>query len=166
MKTASIPITFITKTALLLGITLAFQMMALPQFVTGPAVNAMLILSTIAVGYKSAMTIGALTPVIAFLRGILAPPLGPAIPFIVLGNWLYILIYNFLETTNKLMAVILASLAKFAILAVAVSLIIDVPPQVAQMLQVPQLITALAGGLVALLVAPALNKSLQAISSK
>ncbi|ACB86263.1 hypothetical protein [Natranaerobius thermophilus] len=166
MKTANVSVSMLTKTALFLGITLAFQMLALPQYLTGPAINAMLLISTIILGYKSAMVIGALTPVIAFVRGILAPPLGPAIPFIVLGNWLYVILFNYLSKINNILAIAVASIAKFAALAIAVRLVIEVPPQVAQMLQFPQLITALVGGFIALILSPYLRKALDKIDTK
>ncbi|MGI6486166.1 MAG: hypothetical protein ACOX15_07705 [Tepidanaerobacteraceae bacterium] len=71
---------WITRTAILLAITLAFQMLGFPQVVTGPAVNGMLLISGTYVGGIGAVIIGLLTPFIAFMRGILAPPLAPMIP--------------------------------------------------------------------------------------
>jgi len=61
-------IRWLTRTAILLAITLAFQMMGFPQMITGPAVNAMLLLSGTYVGALSAVIIGMLTPFIAFIR--------------------------------------------------------------------------------------------------
>ena len=56
---------WLTRTAILLAITLAFQMLGFPQMVTGPAVNAMLLLSGTYVGGIGAVIIGMLTPLIA-----------------------------------------------------------------------------------------------------
>jgi len=150
---------YLTKLAILLALTLAFQMLGLPQPITGPAVNAMLILSTLIMGPAGAAIIGMLTPVIAFLRGILAAPLGPAIPFIVLGNWAYIFTFAGLRKVNQYLALVIAAVLKLLILAGAVRFLLSVPPPVARALQFPQLVTALAGGLVALLVWAGLQKT-------
>ena len=71
---------FFTRTAILLALTLAFQMLKLPQPMTGPAVNAMLFISTAAVGIWGGVIIGALTPWIAFINGILNPA-GTSYPY-------------------------------------------------------------------------------------
>ena len=118
----------LTKLAILLALTLAFQMLGLPQPFTGPAVNAMLILSTLIMGPFGAALIGMLTPVIAFLRGILAPPLGPAIPFIVLGNWAYIFTFAGLRKVNQYLALVVAAVLKLLVLAGAVRFLLSVPP--------------------------------------
>jgi len=90
------------------------------------------------------------TPVIAFWRGILPPPLGPMIPFIALGNAVLVIVYGLIGKRNKYVAVVLASVIKYLVLAGAVRLVVAVPPKIAQMMQVPQLITALAGGAIAI----------------
>lgn len=141
----------LTRLALLLAITLAIQMIGLPQYITGPAINAMLVVSTLALGPVGAAFIGMLTPVIAFMRGILPPVLAPAIPFIVLGNWAIIFVFAAFRRSNQYLAVILGALAKYLVLAGAVTFFLAVPPPVAQMLQLPQLLTALVGGVAALL---------------
>lgn len=149
----------LTQLAILLAITLAFQMLGLPQPITGPAVNCMLILSALTIGPMGAALIGALTPVIAFMRGILAPPLGPAIPFIVVANWVYIFAFAGLKRVNMYLGLLVGAVLKLLILAGAVQFFIAVPPAVAKALQFPQLITALTGGLIAFLVWSALQKT-------
>ena len=149
----------LTKLAILLGLTLTVQMLGLPQPVTGPAVNGMLILSTLAIGPLGAALIGMLTPVLAFTRGILALPLGPAIPFIIAANWAYVLIFAGLQKVNKIVALGVGAVVKFLVLAVAVRFFLAVPPPVAKALQLPQLFTAVLGGLVALFVWKALVKT-------
>jgi len=86
-----------TRTAILLALTLAFQMLKLPQPMTGPAVNAMLFISTAAVGIWGGVIIGALTPWIAFINGILNPVLAPAIPFIMLGNAVLCIVFGLVK---------------------------------------------------------------------
>ena len=49
------------------------------------------------------------------------------------------------------MAVIIASVVKYLVLSGGVRILGDLPPKIAKMMQVPQLITALAGGAIAVL---------------
>ncbi|HHY98186.1 MAG TPA: ECF transporter S component [Firmicutes bacterium] len=157
---------WLTRTAVLLALTLAFQMMGLPQPVTGPVVNAMLLLSCIFVGPLGGVVVGLFTPWIAFVRGILAPPLGPMIPFISLGNAVLVLVFGGIRYAGKkallasIVGVIAGAVAKFLVLSSAVRMVVQVPPPVAKAMQTPQLVTALIGGAVALAVAQGLHKAL------
>lgn len=144
-------ILFITRTAILMALTLVIQMMGMPQYATGPLVNTMLYVAAVFVGIWGGVAIGLVTPVIAFWRGILPPPLGPMIPFIALGNAVLVIVYGLVEKRSKYIAVIAASVIKYLVLAGAVGFVVSVPPKIAQMMQVPQLITALAGGAIAIL---------------
>jgi Ca2+/Na+ antiporter len=140
---------FTTRTAILMALTLAVQMLGMPQYVTGPLVNTMLYVAAVFVGIWGGVAIGLITPVIAFWRGILPPPLGPMIPFIALGNAVLVIVYGLVNRHNKYVAIIAASVIKYLMLAVAVRFVVAVPPKIAQMMQIPQLITALAGGAIA-----------------
>lgn len=152
-------IRMITRTAILLAIALVFQMGGFPQPITGPLVNAVLYLSAMIIGWPGGVLIGIFTPVIAAIRGILPPPLVPLIPFIALGNGAMVLLFFWLSSKNKILGIIVASFVKFIILVTAVNILVQVPPQIAQMMSFPQLITALAGGFIALLAARALKAS-------
>jgi len=154
---------WLTRTALFLAITLAFQMLGFPQMITGPAVNAMLLLSGTYVGVVGGIIIGLLTPWIAFVRGILAPPLGPMIPFIMAGNAFLVIAYTISRSllgkgyNSSGIGIVVGAIAKFLILSTAVKLIVSVPPPVAKAMQTPQLFTAILGGIIALVVEQALN---------
>jgi hypothetical protein len=141
----------ITRTAILMALTLVIQMMGMPQYATGPLVNTMLYIASVFVGILGGVAIGLITPVIAFWRGILPAPLGPMIPFIALGNVVLVVVYGLVEKRNKYVAVVAASIIKYLVLAGAVRFVVAVPPKIAQMMQLPQLITALAGGAIAIL---------------
>jgi hypothetical protein len=130
-----------------------------PQPITGPLVNTVLYLAASIVGWQGGILIGILTPLVAAMRGILPPPLAPLIPFIALGNSLMVVLFYLLKFKNKIIAIIIASLVKFSILFSAVNLLVQVPPAVSQMMSLPQLITALTGGIVALLVMALLKKA-------
>ena len=152
-------IKWLTRTAFLLAIALVFQMGGFPQPITGPLVNTVLYLAASIVGWQGGILIGILTPLVAAMRGILPPPLAPLIPFIALGNSLMVVLFYLLKFKNKIIAIIIASLVKFSILFSAVNLLVQVPPAVSQMMSLPQLITALTGGIVALLVMALLKKA-------
>ena len=142
-------IRWVSRTAILLAIALVFQMGGFPQFITGPLVNTVLYLAAMVVGWQGGILIGILTPVIASMRGILPPPLTPLIPFIALGNAILVILFFWLQFKNKIAGIIVASVVKFLLLVSAVKLLVQVPPAIAKMMSIPQLITALAGGVIA-----------------
>ncbi|HCX64777.1 MAG TPA: ECF transporter S component [Eubacteriaceae bacterium] len=147
---------FITKTGFLLAIALVVQIGLAPfsQFVVGPLVNMVLLLAVILVGPWGAVTVGCLTPIVAFSVGIMG--LLPVVPLIMLGNCVYVLVFWILGRNRRLIALIVSALAKFAVLAGGVRLLAwvfipNLPAPVIATLSLPQLYTALLGGVVALL---------------
>ncbi len=142
----------LVRAAILLALLLSVQSLRLGQGFTGPAVNAILFLAVAFVGTGWAVAIGAVSPWAALLTGILPPPLAPAVPFIMLGNAVLALLFGIIRPVNPYLGVLAASVAKFAVIAGAVRFIIAVPPGAAVVLGIPQLVTALAGGAIALLV--------------
>lgn len=142
----------ITRTAVLLALTMAFQAIKLPQAFTGPAVNAMLFVAASTIGIGGGIAIGLVTPAVALSVGILKPVLAPAVPFIMLGNASLVILYGLLEKSNRYLGVIAAAVAKFLVLFVATRFILELNPKISMALQLPQLFTALAGGAVALLI--------------
>jgi uncharacterized membrane protein len=149
----------------LLALTLAVQFLGLPQWFTGPLVNAFLLLASLLVGMGSGVVIGLLTPWIALLRGILPPPLAPMVPFIMLGNALLVIIFSLITRKREVLwlnvlALVLAASGKYLLLSQAVRYLVEVPPRVAQAMQIPQLLTALAGGAIALLIGKAVKRAL------
>jgi len=142
--------------ALLLAFVTAFQSLGLPQPVTGPVVNATLFLAAWLVGPLFGAAIGALTPVVALWRGILAAPLAPMVPFIGVANALQVVAAAYLRRAHVAAAVGVAAVVKWAVLSVAVRTLVDVPPPIAVAMQWPQLLTALAGGVLAWVVGRAL----------
>ncbi|TYP52466.1 ECF transporter S component [Thermosediminibacter litoriperuensis] len=151
---------FLTRTALLLAVTLMVQYLKMPQLITGSLVNAMLVIASGAVGVFSGITIGLLTPVIALLVGILKFP--PMVPFIMAGNALYVWLYS--SQKNAMIGVPLAAVAKYAWLSISVVYILNwfgirVPAPVVQAFTLPQLFTALLGGAIGLTVIFLLQRS-------
>lgn len=136
----------ITRTALLLALALAVQQFKI-QWLTGPAINAILILSIVYVDVYSAAIIGSITPVLALINGIM--PLALVVPFIIAANIVYVFFFNWQYKRNIFVAISISAMAKYVFLALAVNFIIDIPPKVAYALSTPQLFTAVLGGIIA-----------------
>ncbi|MBB6218563.1 hypothetical protein HNQ80_004737 [Anaerosolibacter carboniphilus] len=156
----------ITRIGILLALTLAIQLMTLPQLITGTAINAMLLISASTVGVVPAMMIGCITPIVALMVGIMKTPMAPVIPFIIGANAALVLVYGYIQNRNKYMAIILAAAGKFLVLWAAVKwILISMLPgplweKVAITFGITQLFTALGGGVIALAVVPFLHNYL------
>lgn len=147
----------LTRSAMLLALALVIQALRLPQPFTGPVINAILILAVPLVGGLAGVLIGLITPWVAVLTGILPAPVAPFAPFIMVGNALLCLSFAGLRRVNAWLAVGAAAIIKFLWLSASVRYLaalfrIALPPKVAATFQLPQLYTALAGGLIALIV--------------
>ncbi|WKV10016.1 ECF transporter S component [Thermoanaerobacterium sp. CMT5567-10] len=142
---------FITRTAILLAITIIVQFIKMPQLVTGSIVNAMLIISAYFVGIWSGVSIGLLTPIIAFLVGLMSFPI--LIPFIMIGNTLYVMLFKTVK--NNIIGMIAGAVVKFLWLAASVKYIltwfnVNVPQKIVAAFTLPQLATAIIGGILSI----------------
>jgi len=149
----------VTRVGILLALALVFQSIRLGQFFTGPAINAVLFIAAATVGVAGGVIIGAVTPWVALALGILNPVLAPAVPFIMLGNGLLVIAFHYLSGWNRYAAVVGAAIVKFLVLSGAVRFILALNPKLSAALQVPQLITALIGGALALVVVGTLERT-------
>lgn len=163
-------LTNLTKSALFLAIAIIFQSIGkffpqFSQFFVGPAINAILILTTYICGLWWGVAVGTLTPLLAWLLGQLPPPFGPFIPFIMLGNIIFIILFGiskkYIKKAGEYIGIILGAILKYLFLYFSASKLINVfnlniPEKVAHKLViamgVPQLITALIGGAIALII--------------
>lgn len=167
--------TKLVRSALFLAIALAFQAIGqsyayINQFFVGPIVNAVLILTVILCGGFWAAGVGALTPILAYATGIIQPPMAPFIPFIMLGNIIFIAFFAIIKNYKnfgKYLGVIFGALFKYAFLSFSVTKLIHVfnlgfkpavAKKLAQTMSTPQLFTALAGGALALIIAGLLRR--------
>ncbi len=156
----------LTRLVLLIAITLIIEMVALPQLLTGPLVNFMLVLTALITGMTGGIALGCITPLIALMRGQLPAVLAPFVPFILVGNGLYILLFTAfcnrrcglpLRSWRAWLGLLLGSAAKFAWLFSAARLLMplllakSLPEKVIAVMTFPQLVTALTGGTAALL---------------
>ena len=152
------------QVGMLVTLGLLIPRLGLPQPITGPLVNALLILSVEMAGVGPAMFVGMVTPLSALFNGVLPLPLMVMIPFIALGNMTLMGLYGALRTKNRWPALGVAAVAKFAwlyatvtwLVARPLSVLVGTTPQavtvsssIAHTMQWPQLATALVGGCIA-----------------
>lgn len=175
-------IRWITETAVMLALLVALQALTKPmgQLVTGSFVNTVLAVTVLVAGLSSGITVALISPVLAYLMNI-APQI-LTVPAIMVGNAVFVILLHFIadkdskKILRQVLAWLVAAIAKFAALyLIVVGLICNVLADSllasgilkAPMLKAlpatfswPQLITALIGGAVALLIVPMLRKAL------
>ena len=96
----SIGWTAFIRGVLAIGTALVITNLGLPQPITGPLVNALLILTVEWAGPSQAVLVGMVTPVGAAMRGILPLPLMVIIPYISLGNAILVGLYGALRKSR------------------------------------------------------------------
>ena len=170
-------IRFVTFTAM--GIALVILAQFLPagftvvgpftgkQLVTGSLVNCVLYVFTGAVGILSGVVIGLLSSLLAFLFGI--GPILPVVPVVACGNALLCLVFGLLRKGGKLPAVVdvlISAVLKCGFLWLLVPMVVravGVPAKQVGALSImfswPQAITAVIGGLLALVILGRLKKA-------
>jgi len=171
---------WITRTAVFIATTVALQaltVLTIPppgnQFVTGTIVNMMLILAVMTCKLPSGLVVASISPVIPTLLGF--GPLWPIVPFISAGNIVLVTMWHFIgnmklptKYLSYICALIIGASAKFSVLyfgivRIAIPYILGLPEGsvLSFMFSYPQLITASAGGVFAILVLPALRKAIK-----
>lgn len=171
---------WITETAVTLALLVTLQWATKPlgQLVTGSCVNAVLAVSALLCGLSGGLTVALLSPLFAYFLDI-APNL-ITVPVIMAGNSLFVLLLAILKGQKigkNIIAFLTAAVGKFAVMyALVVWVMCDVASDflLAQgILKAPmlkalpltfgatQLITALIGGGVAILIVPVLKKALR-----
>lgn len=144
----------IIKFATLIGVATVAPLFHF-QPVTGPIVNATLFIAAATLGAQSAILVGLIPSIIALSSGLLPPVLAPMVPFIMLSNAILIMTYSYLEKRNFWLNIAVGSTLKFLFLfstsSVVINLLLqkEIAEKVALMMSWPQLLTALAGGIIA-----------------
>ena len=165
---------WITRTAIFIALLVVLQAATAPlgnSIITGSIVNLLLIISVMTCGLASGLTVAVVSPVMAKLFGI--GPLWALLPFIALGNTALVLVWRFLGGRNMgnkhaayAVALVCGAVVKFLVLyigivQIAVPVFLHLPPQqaavVSSMFSYPQLLTALIGGIVAMIIIPRLK---------
>ena len=131
------------------------------QWVTGPIINAILVLTLFLVGIRSALVVCLIPSLMALSGGLLPAILAPVVPFIMIGNVLFVLgidwFYQSSKNENKgyWLGVLVGAGLKFIFLLASVKFIgrlllkQELAVKVAQIMSWPQFATAVAGGLIA-----------------
>ncbi|MCX7885404.1 MAG: ECF transporter S component [Caloramator sp.] len=157
----------IIRSGLLLAFAIVFQAIgrnipSVNQFIIGPVINAILLIATFMCGIWWGVAIGALTPWTAWILGQLPQAMGPFIPFIALGNAIYVVAFGILRHYKKwgrVFGYLAGSVLKYLFLYISalkliylfkINLPVKVSSKLAVMMGIPQLITALLGGAIAL----------------
>jgi len=148
----------------LIGLATLAPLLVQQQAITGTLVNAVLFVAVILLGPQTAVLVGLVPSLIALSVGLLPAVLAPLVPFIMVANTVLVLVFSYLRKRNYWLAIVLASLFKFVFLFGASSLTInlllkkEIAEKVALMMSWPQLLTALAGGLIACLFLKSIKK--------
>ena len=168
-----------SRLVFLTALTIVFQFIGLPQPITGPFINMMLLLSTLAVSPAAGAALGCLTPVIAVLRGQLPAPLLPMVPFIIAANVLLVVSFaavrkalrrrrshqNEITSVANWTALLVAASAKTTLLYLSVRAALplifglELPPPLITAMALPQWVTAITGGALALVLYAAVKRS-------
>lgn len=166
-----------TRTAIILALTIVFQTMGryIPlgpnsNFIVGPLVNACLLIAAATVGLWGGAVIAVAAPLTSILttHSPIVAFLLPFSPVVAAGNFVLVLCFYLLMKKNKIAGIIAGSILKFALLYAGVYLFlsfIKIAPKLATTVYFlfgwPQLVTALIGGAVALIVIKALGKNFE-----
>ena len=162
---------FLTRTALILALTITFQLVGrfIPHnnFVVGPLVNMCLLVATAFTGVWSGVIIAVVSPFASLINNHapVAAALLPFAPFVAIGNILFVVSYYFLRKKSQLLSVLIGAVLKFGFLMGAITIFLKIFsfPKFAKVLILlfgwPQLITAVVGGVMALLVIQIMEKN-------
>ncbi len=171
-------ILWITRTALLVALLVATQALTSSlgmQLLTGSLVNLILVISVMAAGLSSGIAVALISPLAAKLLGI--GPLWSLIPFIMLGNCTLVILWHIVgarlfkdSIIGYISALAAASVGKYLVLylgivRIMIPMFLNLPEKQATVISatfsVTQLITALIGGALAILILPVLKKALR-----
>lgn len=136
------------------------------QAITGTVVNATLFLAVALLGFRTAIFVAIVPSLIALSIGQLPAILAPMVPFIMAGNIILMYIFSKLKDSNYWFRVGSASFLKFIFLFATSQLLIHfvikspVAAKIAMLMSWPQLLTALAGGVLAYVTLGVIKKNL------
>ena len=148
----------------LLAISVVVPSLIHSQYVTGPLVNAMLLIAVVLLGPFEAVMIGIIPSTVALSSGLLPLVLAPMVPFIMISNAIFIALFHYIRPKSFSLGVVVGGLVKFAFLYGAVTLLMKtmlseaLVSTLAIMMGYPQFLTALIGGVIAFLFLRSLKK--------
>jgi hypothetical protein len=140
--------------AILLAISIVLPAFIHVQWITGPIINAALLLATVLIGPMEAVLLGLMPSTVALSTGLLPFALAPMVPFIMIGNAILIVFFHYLKGQNYAFRLGLSALLKFAFLHYAVVFVMSrflespIVSKLMVMMSWPQFITAVIGGVI------------------
>lgn len=152
---------------LLFGLSVLVPFFLHNQWFVGPIVNAILIVTWAMLGLKMALAIALVPSLIALSSGTLPIVLAPAIPFIMIGNAIYIISINYICShlkDNYWVGIFLGAGLKFTFLFLGAGFILQlfidqaVLLKINQMMTWIQFVTAVLGGALAWLILKKIKK--------
>ena len=177
-------ILWITRTAVFVALMVAAQFVTAAlgnQFVTGSIGNLIMVISFLICGKSTGLAVAVISPICAAIVGV-GPAFPPLVPFIALGNAVFILAWFLLgllnrsektgmryKVSNYLIAVV-AAVLKFltlytTIVKFAIPYLLNLNEAQSVILTLsfsyPQIITAVIGGVIALSIVPRIQKALK-----
>ncbi|MFW5770925.1 MAG: hypothetical protein ACOCX9_05780 [Spirochaetota bacterium] len=160
LKSTGIKVSLFT---ILLAVLIIMPAYIHSQWYTGPVVNGILLLTVVLIGTPEAILMGLIPGVVALSSGLLPVALAPVLPFIMLGNALFILVFHYFKKTHFMAGLVPAAIIKFVFLHSMTYYIISglvsekIAENAAVMMSWPQLVTALIGGTLAWVVLKTLD---------
>jgi hypothetical protein len=154
-------VAWLTRFLVLAGAAIFLPFFIHLPWITGPVINAIFILVLLLCGRSSAFLVAFLPSLMALSGGLLPLVLAPTIPFIIISNFIFVFTIDWFYRRSKSdfkgygLGVFAGASLKFVFLFFSVNLLatyfITAPimPLVVKMLGLSQLITALAGGVIA-----------------
>ena len=177
MLNISSKVLWTTRTAVFIALLVVLQTATASlgnTMVTGSIVNMILVVSVMICGLASGLSVAVVSPIMAKLIGI--GPFWSLIPFIIAGNTALVSVWHYIGNrkmqrilTAYITALISAAIAKFLVLyigivRIAIPVFMGLPEQqaavISYMFSIPQLITALVGGIMAIVLLPTLKKAI------
>lgn len=171
----NVKVRYMTRTGVLLALAIVFQMMGRflgpnNNYIVGPLINAILLVSTAATGVWGGIAISVIAPYVSAFTN--KAPIAPFIlsfsPFIALGNAIIVVCFYLLYKKSKVAGVAMGAVLKFAFLYASVTLFtryFGVPDNFAKVMNAlfswPQLLTAVIGGIIAIIVIRLLGRNIE-----
>lgn len=150
--------------AVFLAILIAVPAFIHSQWITGPMVNAVLLISAVLIGPMEAVFLGLMPSTVALSTGLLPLPIAPMVPFIMIGNAILIAVFYYSYKKNIFASIGIAAFLKFAFLHFSVVLIMSrllnptLSSNLAVMMSWPQFVTAVVGGVIAYAILKGMKK--------
>jgi len=154
-------VNYIAQFMILASIAVFLPYLVPSQWITGPIVNAVLILTLVKFGLRNAISVAIAPSLVALSSGLLPVILAPVVPFIMFGNMILIFCVDWAYRNFKNKAkgywagVVVGAGLKFLFLFLSINIISgllikqELVVKVAQMMSWSQFYTAVIGGIIA-----------------